>query len=111
VSRLAVPVAVVKLDADDGVGPQGGRLSPQGIDSGVVVPHLLVHIDDAHDYLIARSFQVTQQLAIVAITNHGAGRNLDYQILAASPEAIGALAMLTAGRSPVIKTGCGGDSF
>jgi len=54
-----------------------------------------------HDYLIAHGFQVTQQVAIVAIMNHRAGRNLDYQILAASPEAIGALAVLAAVCSPM----------
>ena len=49
-----------------------------------------------HDHLIAGVLQVAQQMTTVAIANQGPGRNLDDQIRAAAPEAIGTLAVLAA---------------
>ena len=69
-------------------GPIGRRL-----EMGVAVSSAAAARDD---HLVAGRFQVAQQMATVAITNQGPGRNLDDHVLAAATEAIRALAMLAA---------------
>ena len=74
-------------------GPVGRRF-----EMGVAVPAASAA---RHDHFIAGSLQVAEHVAAVAIANERAGRDLDDQVLARPPEAIGALAVLAAVRLPV----------
>jgi hypothetical protein len=54
-----------------------------------------------HDDFVARLFQVAEQMATIAVADKRTSWNLDDRVLAAASEAIGALAVLAAGRSEV----------
>ena len=53
------------------------------------------------DDLVAGSLEVPEQVAAIAVADQRSGRNLDHQILGASPEFIGTFAVIAALRSPV----------